>query len=94
MRRRSPEVVKSGWHFLMPIVFLVLALIYPEIFRSTPEKAAIVVDRLLMVLTLIFGYRGKRPTVLGLVKAVIETGRISLDIILIGSRRRRSWSGS
>ena len=24
------EVLKSGWHFLLPIVFLVFALIYPE----------------------------------------------------------------
>ncbi len=52
--------MKSGWHFLVPIAFLVLALIYPEIFQLTPEKAAIVSTAILMVLTLIFGYRGKR----------------------------------
>jgi len=79
------EVLKSGWHFLVPIVFLVLALIYPEVFLLTPEKAAIVSTVILMILTLIFGYRGKRPTLLGLAKAVIDTGRISLDIILIGA---------
>jgi TRAP transporter 4TM/12TM fusion protein len=79
------EVMKSGWHFLVPIVFLVLALIYPEIFLLTPEKAAIVSTAILMVLTRIFGYRGKRPTLLGLAKATIETGRISLDILLIGA---------
>ncbi len=38
-----------------------------------------------MVLTLTFGYRGKRPTLRGLAMAVIESGRISLDIILIGA---------
>ena len=27
---RIGEVLKSGWHFLVPIVFLVFALIYPE----------------------------------------------------------------
>jgi TRAP transporter 4TM/12TM fusion protein len=79
------EVLKSGWHFLIPIVFLVVALIYPEIFLLTPEKAAIVSTAMLMVLTLVFGYRGRRPSILGLLKAVIETGRISLDIILIGA---------
>ena len=36
------EVLKSGWHFLVPIVFLVFALIYPEILLLTPEKAAVV----------------------------------------------------
>ena len=79
------EVLKSGWHFLIPIVFLVVALIYPEIFRLTPEKAAIVSTAMLMLLTVVFGYRGRRPSILGLFKAVIETGRISLDIILIGA---------
>ncbi|HKA74451.1 MAG TPA: TRAP transporter large permease subunit, partial [Xanthobacteraceae bacterium] len=79
------EVLKSGWHFLVPIVFLVVALIYPEILLLTPEKAAIVSTVILMVLTLTFGYRGRRPTLLGLIMAVIETGRISLDILLIGA---------
>jgi TRAP transporter 4TM/12TM fusion protein len=79
------EVMKSGWHFLVPIVFLVLALIYPEIFLLTPEKAAIVSTIILMVLTLFLGYRGKRPTIGGLLFAIIESGRISLDIILIGA---------
>ncbi len=79
------EVMKSGWHFLVPIVFLVVALIYPEIFRLTPEKAAIVSTAILMVLTFIFGYRGKRPSLLMLGQAIIDTGRISLDIILIGA---------
>ena len=54
--------MRSGWHFLVPIVFLVLALIYPEVLLLTPEKAAIVATGILMVLTLIFGYRGRRPT--------------------------------
>ena len=49
------EVMKSGWHFLVPIVFLVFALIYPEIFLLTPEKAAIVSTVILMVLTLTSG---------------------------------------
>ncbi len=79
------QTLKGGWHFLVPILFLVFALIYPEVFRLTPEKAAVVATGILMVLTLTFGYRGKRPTVRGLFKAAIESGRISLDIILIGA---------
>jgi TRAP transporter 4TM/12TM fusion protein len=79
------DVMKSGWHFLVPILFLVFALIYPEIFRLTPEKAAIVSTVMLMILTFIFGYRGKRPSLLMLGQAIIDTGRISLDIILIGA---------
>jgi len=79
------EVLKSGWHFLVPIIFLVFALIYPEILLLTPEKAAVVSTVILMAMTLTFGYRGKRPTLRGLTMAVIESGRISLDIILIGA---------
>jgi len=82
---RLSEVLKSGWHFLIPITFLVFALIYPEIFRLTPQKAAIVATGLLMLTNVVFGYRGKRATIAQMLKAVIETGRVSLDIILIGA---------
>jgi TRAP transporter 4TM/12TM fusion protein len=79
------EVLKSGWHFLVPIVFLVYALMYPDVTRLTPEKAAVVATGILMVLTMIFGYRGKRLSLLEMLKAVRDTGRVSLDIILIGA---------
>ncbi|MBI4273624.1 MAG: TRAP transporter large permease subunit, partial [Rhizobiales bacterium] len=79
------EVLKSGWHFLIAIGFLVFALIYPEITRLTPEKAAIVSTIILMFTNVIFGYRGKRATIPQMLRAVIATGRVSLDIILIGA---------
>lgn len=79
------EVLKNGWHFLVPIVFLVVALIWPAYLRLTPEKAAIASTGILIVLALIFGYRSKRVTVREIVIAIIETGRVSLDIILIGA---------
>jgi TRAP transporter 4TM/12TM fusion protein len=79
------EVLKSGWHFLVPIAFLVFALMYPDITMLTPEKAAIVSTGILMVLALIFGYRGRRLSLLEMLKAIMETGRVSLDIILIGA---------
>ena len=79
------DVLKSGWHFLVPIVFLVFALMYPDVTLLTPEKAAIVSTAILMVLALIFGYRGRRLGILDMLKAIMETGRVSLDIILIGA---------
>ena len=79
------EVLKSGWHFIVPLAFLVIALIYPETVRLTPEKAAIIATAMLMVLAMIFGYRGKRLGLLEMLKAIRETGRVSLDIILIGA---------
>jgi TRAP transporter 4TM/12TM fusion protein len=82
---RVSEVLKSGWHFLVPIVFLVFALMYPDITMLTPEKAAIVATAILIVLAMIFGYRGKRLGILDMLKAIMDTGRVSLDIILIGA---------
>jgi TRAP transporter 4TM/12TM fusion protein len=79
------EVLRSGWHFLVPIAFLVFALMYPELTNLTPEKAAIYSTAILIVLAMIFGYRGKRLGVLDMLKAIMETGRVSLDIILIGA---------
>ena len=82
---RVSEVIKSGWHFLVPIAFLVFALMYPDITRLTPEKAAIYSTAILIVLALIFGYRGKRLSIGDILRAIMETGRVSLDIILIGA---------
>jgi len=79
------EVLRSGWHFLIPIAFLVAALIYPQVFRLTPEKVAVVSTLILMLLTLVFGYRGRRTSIRDMLKAIVETGRVSLDIILIGA---------
>ena len=79
------EVLASGWHFLIPIAFLVFALVYPEVSKLTPEKAAIVATGILLVLSLIFGYRGQRITIRQMLKAIISTGRIALDIVLIGA---------
>lgn len=79
------EVIKSGWHFLVPIIFLVIALIYPNVLLLTPEKAAVASTAILIVFALIFGYRGKRATIKEVAVAVMETGRVSLDIILIGA---------
>lgn len=79
------QVFRSGWHFLLPIAFLVFSLLYPEYTRLTPEKTAIVCTFIIIVCTYIFGYRGRRPTIRETVQAVIDTGRFSLDIILIGA---------
>lgn len=79
------EVFRSGWHFLLPIAFLVFSLLYPEYTRLTPEKTAIVCTLMIMVFTYSFGYRGRKPTLRETLQAIIDTGRFSLDIILIGA---------
>ena len=79
------DVLKDGWPFLLPIIFLVTALMYPEVSQLTPEKVAVVTTGLVMLLSMFFGYRGRKTTVLQMLKAVSDTGRVSLDIILIGA---------
>jgi TRAP transporter 4TM/12TM fusion protein len=79
------DVLKDGWPFLLPIIFLVTALMYPEVSQLTPEKVAVVTTGLVMILSTFFGYRGRKTTVLQMLKAISDTGRVSLDIILIGA---------
>jgi TRAP transporter 4TM/12TM fusion protein len=78
-------IFRSGWHFLVPIGFLVAALLYPEVFHLTPEKVAIASTGILVALTLVFGYRGKRTGLSDMLRAIVETGRVSLDLVLIGA---------
>lgn len=79
------EVLKSGWHFPIPIAFLIATLIWPEFFQIPIERAAIYSTAMLIVLSLVFGYRGTRVTPREMVRAVLDTGRAALDIILIGA---------
>jgi hypothetical protein len=74
-------VFRSGWHFLLPIAFLVFSRLYPEYTRLTPEKTAIVCTLMIVVLTYIFGYRRKKPTMRETVQAVIDsTGVGEFDV--------------
>ncbi|HVZ51418.1 MAG TPA: TRAP transporter fused permease subunit, partial [Pseudolabrys sp.] len=79
------EVLKSGWHFPIPLIFLVVTIAYPAVFQIPIERAAIYATGLLIVLSMTFGYRGKRVSPREMLRAIIDTGRASLDILLIGA---------
>ena len=79
------DVLKSGWHFPIPIAFLIITIAYPEVFQIPIERAAIYSTAILIVLCLFFGYRGKKSSVGQIVRAVLDTGRAALDIVLIGA---------
>ena len=79
------EVIRSGWHFPIPIAFLIVTIAYPEVFQIPIERAAVYSTAILIVLCLIFGYRGKRSSVGEILRAVLDTGRAALDIVLIGA---------
>jgi len=82
---RFSEVIKSGWHFPIPIAFLVITIAYPEVFQISIERAAIYATGILIVLSMAFGYRGNRVTPRQMLRAVLDTGRAALDIVLIGA---------
>ncbi|MGI8526258.1 MAG: TRAP transporter permease [Pseudolabrys sp.] len=79
------EVVKSGWHFPTPLAFLIATLAWPEYFQIPIERAAIYSTGILIVLCLTFGYRGTRVTPRQMLRAILDTGRAALDIVLIGA---------
>ncbi len=82
---RFLEVLKSGWHFPLPIAFLIATLAWPEFFSIPIERAAVYTSVMIAVLALIFGYRGQRVTLRQLGRAVLDTGLAALDIVLIGA---------
>jgi TRAP transporter 4TM/12TM fusion protein len=79
------DVVKSGWYFPIPILFLIATLIWPEFFQTSIERAAIYSTAMLIGLSLAFGYRGTRVTPRQMLRAILDTGRAAIDIILIGA---------
>jgi TRAP transporter 4TM/12TM fusion protein len=79
------EVLKSGWHFPIPLIFLVVTIAYPETFQIPIERAAVYATAILIVLSMTFGYRGHRVSPREMLRAVLDTGRAALDIVLIGA---------
>jgi TRAP-type uncharacterized transport system fused permease subunit len=76
--------VKSGWHFPIPIAFLVITIAYPNVFQIPIERAAVYSTGILIVLCMTFGYRAGNTRRRD-VRAVLDTGRAALDIVLIGA---------
>ncbi len=79
------QVLKSGWHFPIPLIFLVVTIAYPEVFQIPIERAAVYATGILIVLSMVFGYRGHRVTPRQMLRAILDTGRAALDIVLIGA---------
>jgi len=79
------EVLKSGWHFPIPLIYLVVTIAYPETFQIPIERAAVYATVILIMLSMIFGYRGTRVSPREMLRAVLDTGRAALDIVLIGA---------
>jgi TRAP transporter 4TM/12TM fusion protein len=79
------EILKAGWHFSIPLAFLIATLAWPEFFQIPIERAAVYSTGVLIVLCMVFDYRGTKVTPWQMFRAVLETGKAALDILLIGA---------
>ena len=77
---RLIEVMKNGWYFFLPFVALIVALFS---FNWRAEAAALLASTIVLILGLVFGYRGKRMTVKDIWLSLEGTGRSVLDILVI-----------
>jgi TRAP transporter 4TM/12TM fusion protein len=79
---RLLKVAKEGWFFLIPYAVLIIALFK---YNVPPDGAALYASISLPIVSWIFGYKGRRISVRDLANAVADTGRNSVDIIIIGA---------
>jgi TRAP transporter 4TM/12TM fusion protein len=76
------SVLLEGWHFLVPLVVIIVGLFW---LNQTPELAAIYSSASLIACGLLKGYRGRRMRLRDVYESLIETGRTSLDILMIAA---------
>jgi TRAP transporter 4TM/12TM fusion protein len=76
------KVMAEGWHFLVPLAVLVFGLFW---LNQSPEMAALTSSLALVGCGLLRSYRGKRMRPRDIYLAMIETGRTSLDLLMIAA---------
>ena len=76
------RVLKEGWFFTIPFIVLIVTLFS---LNFPPEKAAFYAAVSIPIVSVIFGYKGYRMTPRELGVAIAESGRASVDIIMIGA---------
>ncbi len=76
------QVLKQGWYFIVPFAVLIYALFF---LNSPPETAALFGAGSIVVLGMLFKYKGKNLTVPTLIMCLRRTGEMSVDILVIGA---------
>lgn len=72
----------TGWPFVLSFAVLIVTLFQ---YNWLPERSALAAAAVAAVFACIFGYKGQRPTLRGLVRTIPRTGRGVVDIVLIGA---------
>jgi TRAP transporter 4TM/12TM fusion protein len=76
------RVMKEGWFFMLPYVLLVYTLFSLNL---PPQEAAFWAAISVAVVSIVFGYKGKRITPAQLWDSIAGCGKSSADIITIGA---------
>jgi len=76
------RVLAEGWYFALPFAVLISGLFWLNL---SPETAALYASVVLVACALAGNYRGKRMRPLEVVDSLAETGRSSLDILMIAA---------
>jgi len=76
---RARDVLKDGWHFIVPIAALIFMLFT---YTTAPELAAIVATVTIFIVGMVRGYRGTRLKLGDLWNSLGATGRASADLFM------------
>jgi len=79
---RFAKVLAEGWPFIVPLVVLIGGLFW---LNQTPEMAALHSSLAVIVCGFVGGYRGSRMRPRDVFDALVETGRTSLDLLMIAA---------
>jgi TRAP transporter 4TM/12TM fusion protein len=74
------EVLKRGWHFIVPFAVLIFGLFW---FNWSPELSALAASAVLIASGSTLGYRDKRLKFGDIFRALHATGIVSLDLLMI-----------
>ncbi|MGE0629471.1 MAG: TRAP transporter permease [Hyphomicrobiaceae bacterium] len=81
--RKPPlRVLIDGWFFPVPFAVVVYALFWGN---ESPETAALYASAALIVCGLLSGYAGKRMSLRDVGMALVDTGRASIEILMIAA---------
>ncbi len=78
--RSVADVLRAGWHFLIPFGVLLFALFW---MRLDPEDSALLASVAIVAAGFVRGYDGKRLTLRALGQVFVDTGMSMVDLILV-----------
>jgi TRAP transporter 4TM/12TM fusion protein len=75
-------VLKNGWFFSVPLLVLIVGIFW---LNYLVEACALYAAAIVVVLAMIFGYKGKRLPFKGIIEVLKTTGEAVLQIYMIGA---------